>query len=399
MEQAPTKIAQNESTRRKILYVITKSNFGGAQRYVYDMATSLPKDQFDVTVAFGGTGEVNSTPGILSDMLSAVGVRTIYIPELSRDIKTKRDKDAFRALRNLFAEERPDIVHLNSSKAAGLGALAARLERVPKIIFTVHGWPFWEKRSFLQRFSIFILSWLTVSLSHKTITISKNDRRALQFIPFVNNKIVTIYNGIRPIAALDKESARSALFDEKVEKEHAGDLWILSIAELTKNKNLLRSIEAVAQYNKTRTEHEPSAFYTIIGDGEMRDSISKYISKNFLSESVKLLGFIPDTRRYLSGFDILLLPSIKEGVPYVILEAASGNLTVAASAVGGIPEVIKSGESGILIKNPNNTQDIVDAIRDLSSEDYRKRLSRALLETVEQNHSFERMRGQTIELY
>jgi uroporphyrinogen-III synthase len=106
-------------TKKKILYVITKSNYGGAQRYVYELATGLPKDTFDVVVAFGGNG-------LLKEKLESAGMRTRTIENFERDIHFFKEFKAYKELKKIIQEEAPDIVHLNSSKAAALGAYAAR---------------------------------------------------------------------------------------------------------------------------------------------------------------------------------------------------------------------------------------------------------------------------------
>ncbi len=107
--------------KKKIIFVITKSNWGGAGRYVFDLATTLTSD-YDVAVALGGTG-------LLVDKLRKENIRTIPIPSLGRDIHVRADSSAFFELLAIFKKEKPDVVHLNSSKAGGLGALAARMSR------------------------------------------------------------------------------------------------------------------------------------------------------------------------------------------------------------------------------------------------------------------------------
>src|SRR5690242_17438816 len=98
------------SDKKKILFVITKgSPFGGAQRYVYDLATHLPADRFDVVVA---CGEGNS----LIEKLNGVDIRAIQIPDLIREIDVSKDWKAFKQLRGIVKSEKPDVVHLNSSK-------------------------------------------------------------------------------------------------------------------------------------------------------------------------------------------------------------------------------------------------------------------------------------------
>ena len=146
-------------SRRRVLFIITKSNWGGAQRYVYDLATALPKHEFEVQVAFG-------QPGRLADALARAGIETYSIAALQRDVSLVADFRSFLELWRLLRTMRPDIVHLNSSKAAGLGALAARITRVPRVVFTVHGWPFAERRNLVWRMFAFLASWKTAILSH-----------------------------------------------------------------------------------------------------------------------------------------------------------------------------------------------------------------------------------------
>ena len=127
------------TVKKKILFVITKSNWGGAQRYVYDLATHLPKEEFEVAVAFGGTGEVGASAGLLEVRLREAGVRIIFLTTFARDIGILREFSAFFELLRTIRAENPDVLHLNSSKAGGLGALSGRIAGLRRIIFTAHG--------------------------------------------------------------------------------------------------------------------------------------------------------------------------------------------------------------------------------------------------------------------
>ncbi len=129
---------------KKILFVITKATWGGAQKYVYELATATQAAGYATVVAYG-------QPGLLVAKLSAQQIRTIHLRSLARDIKSANDRRALGELRKMFKDERPAIVHLNSSKAAALGALAARLEQAPQIIYTAHGWAFNESRPLWQK--------------------------------------------------------------------------------------------------------------------------------------------------------------------------------------------------------------------------------------------------------
>jgi len=154
--------------KTKILYLITKSNWGGAGRYVYDLTTSLPEDKFDVVVALGGEG-------LLKQRLEEKGVRVITVKSLERNVSILKEFSALFELYSLFEKERPDVVHLNSSKAGGLGAFAARLSGIPRIVFTAHGWAFGEKRFLLHQWLIWMASLATQVFSHVTIAVSTYD--------------------------------------------------------------------------------------------------------------------------------------------------------------------------------------------------------------------------------
>jgi len=191
--------------RLKILYVITKGNWGGAQRYVFDLATSVPEEKFEPVVAFG-EGE------ILGKKLKKNGVRTIKVSSLKRDVNPLLDFKTFLELLNLFRTERPDIVHLNSSKVGGLGALAARLVGVPKIIFTGHGWAWNEDRSIFSKILMAKIYWLIIQLCHTTIAVSKNNARQIYRLPLISKKkIVIIPNGIDETTFEEKSVARSKI--------------------------------------------------------------------------------------------------------------------------------------------------------------------------------------------
>ncbi len=132
-------MTERSDLKKKILVVITKSNWGGAQRYVHDLARHL-KEDFDITVACGGTGE-------LVERLTALGIRTLTIPGLARDVHPMQDLAVCIRLGRIIKKERPDVLHLNSSKIGVIGAILGRLIGIKRIIFTAHGWAWNEAPS------------------------------------------------------------------------------------------------------------------------------------------------------------------------------------------------------------------------------------------------------------
>jgi len=364
--------------KAKILYVITKSNWGGAQKYVFDLATSVPQNQFEVIVAFGGDGA-------LKDKLTQCGIRTIQIQKLKRDFSIFKDLQVFFEILKIYRKERPNIVHLNSSKMGVLGSLAARLIGVKKIIFTAHGWAFNEKRSSTVRLIIWKLSWLTALLSTDIIVLSEKERRQAQHLPLVSHrKIHLIRNGIKRENVLTREEALHKL-DLDPERRYIG-----TISELHKNKGLETLIRS-AMYIKTEV--------VIIGAGEEERALNK-IAKNIgISKKMHFLGAVENAGLCVKAFDVFTLTSRKEGLPYVLLEAGYAGIPAVASNVGGISEIIIDGKTGLLSK-PNDSKDVREKIqRILQDPKYAKELGDEAHKHIEQNFMFEKTLELTLNIY
>lgn len=368
--------------RKKVLFLITKSNWGGAQRYVYDLATNLPRDQFEPVVAAGGNG-------LLMEKLRAAGVRTVSLP-LERDVSVMRDIRGFQEIRRLILAERPDILHLNSSKAGTLGSLAGRLARIPRIIFTAHGWAFNNPRASLAgRILASFLHAVTILLAHTTIAVSEAVRTQIGF-PF-RHRMQLIRAGIANTgnAPFTREDlcSRADLINS--------DCIIGAIAELHPVKGLDDLIESA---RILRTSH-PSATTVIFGSGEMEDELRARITSMGLVDRVILCGFDENAAQYLPAFDIFVQPSRSEALGYAVLEAGLAARAVVATRVGGIPEIVESGVSGILVP-PHDANTLAGAIGKLCAEtELRTRYGGALHERVRTEFSFNEMLEKTLALY
>lgn len=368
--------------KKKVLYLITKGNWGGAQRYVFDLASSLSVEKYESIVACGEGEE-------LPKKLSEKNIRAVRIQTLARDIGFWRDIKTLREIYKLIKTERPDILHLNSSKAALLGAFVSFLFKLQnfktsklKTIFTVHGWPFKEPRSQIQKIGIFLLSWLTAFFSDKVITICKNDFETAQKMPFISKKTKLIHNGVAPFT---------------VEKRTNKEITIITIAELTKNKGLIYALRAIEMLSGDSSI--PKFRYIIIGEGEERAALEKFISEKNIGDIVKLAGFVPNARAQLSNADIFLLPSLKEGLPYVLLEAGFAGVPVIASSVGGVSDIIDDMKNGVLIR-AKREKEIADAIRFLLiNHKKREEFGAALREKILRDFSFSKMLSATVEVY
>lgn len=369
---------------QRVAHLITKGEpFGGAQTYVYTLATHLPKDRFE-SIVLCGHGDELKTRLLQAD----ISVRTI--PYLARDINPLSEIRAFFALITILKEIRPDILHTNSSKAGLLGALAGRIARVPRIVFTGHGWSSNEHRPWITRKFFLLLHWITISLSDRTICVSKKTKNDISGLNSLRNKTCVVYNGISPFDMHDKYTARSALHHGN-HTHGAHTLWIGTISELHKNKGLDLLITALADIS--------IPFYCyIIGEGEERKNLETLIVKHHLEEKVFLLGKIPQAKQYLKAFDIFTLTSRTEALPYTILEAGLAGVPVLASRVGGIPEIITSGQEGVLVRP--HTEDIYQGLMHLLTQTQKRtNYGTALRVKVEKEFSLEQQLSQTAKVY
>ena len=368
--------------KKKILYVITKSNWGGAQRQVFDLATNLPEDKFETAVALGGGG-------LLKEKLDGAGIRTIAVETLGRDIKIFNDLISFFKIFQIIKKEKPDILHLHSSKVGFLGALIGRLLGIKKIIYTVHGWMFLEKQPQWWTITMRFFSWLTILLTHKTIAVSENDKNASADFIGVKNKITVIPNGINTINFLEKSEARKKILPNQ--KTLDGEFWFGTIAELHKNKGLNFAIEAL--------DKNLPAVLVIVGEGEERKNLERLILERELQEKVFLVGQIDNTATLLKAFDVFLLPSTKEGMPYSILEAGAAGRPVIASNVGGLPEIITDMESGILVRagRPAEIRKAMEFL--INNPERRAAFGAALQSVVAEKFGLSKMLGQIETLY
>ncbi len=369
--------------RIKILYVITKSNWGGAQRYVYDLATTLSSEQFEVVVVVG-------SDGILVDKLRSAHVRVISIKSLDRDVSLGKDWKAFLELRSIFKKERPHVVHLNSSKAGGLGGLAARVTHMPRVIFTAHGWAFNECRPAWQRVALYISYITAIILADRTICVSNAVFRDVHSAPGISYKLQVIPLGITSPAYKTREEAREHLAQNDTKRRLIG-----MVSELHPTKRVEDAIVAVEKLK----EKYPDILLLVAGEGEYRSFLEKEIERLGVREHVRLLGFVPDISTYLKAFDVFLFPSRTEALGYALLEAGDAALPVVATRVGGIPEVITDEASGLLIA-PEKPSQLAKAIgRIFDDPDLRKRLGATIVKRVHNGFVFKRMIANTSALY
>lgn len=369
---------------QKILYITSQVNPGGIRKYVLDMAKGARDAGNDITVA--------SIPNKrFSDILKHEGITFREIQHFQSAFHFITDIQLFFSLYKLIRNEKPNVLHLNGSKIGALGAFAGKLAHVPKVIFTAHGWAFNELYPWWQKRLIIFISRFATLFQNKIICTSHFDKTsALLHHVAPESKIIVIHNGIDiKQFYLPREDARKILRCEE------SSFIIGTIANFYKKKSLdtilLAAISAI--------HDKPESKFVLIGDGPERSSLENLIKKYHLQNQIVLVGSKENAAQYMKAFDVFVLPSKKESLPYVILEALAAKVPCIVSSVGGISEIIEHEKNGLLLKHVSPGT-LWDAILYLTQHKKTAReLQSAGFETVKTNFSLEHMIRETLVLY
>jgi glycosyltransferase involved in cell wall biosynthesis len=349
------KVIKMERKKKKILFIITQTELGGAQKFLLELAQNLDAQSYDMLVAAGETGSAVSAavPGILAD-LEKCSLRTIPLNNLVRTISPFRDIAALFEIRKLLREERPDILFLLSSKAGFIGSLAGKLSGVKRIIYRIGGWAFNDPRSAAGKNVFIIAEKISARWKDVIIVNSQHDAKQAEILGIrPKEKTVVVYNGINA-AELDffshEESRKRFALD-------SAQPVVGVIANFYKTKGLECLLDAFADIVKKI----PDAKLVIIGGGGENLPLSEQADRLHIAHSVIFAGHIPNAWKYLKAFDLFVLPSLKEGFPWVLLEAMAAEVPIVATAVGAVPEILENGSSGIIVP-PGDIQKLSDAI-------------------------------------
>jgi len=377
----------------KILYIVTQSEWGGAQTYVFDLAYYFSKNNWQVNVAVG-----EDRNGELIKRLEKINAGIFFMNNLKRKINMWSDINSFFDIIKLCRKIKPDIVHLNSSKSGAMGAIAARIAGIKKILYTVHGFVLNEDLSFFKKMFYLAAERISAKFKNHFICVSEFDKKSLLKHKICRtDKITVIYNGIdlENIKFLAQDEARIKLNDLIPDRGLSmTDYYIGTIAHLYKNKGLIYLIEAARE----TIEVEPRAKFLIIGEGEEKKRLEKLIDDYKLNENVYLLGNVFNASQYLKAFDIYVLASIKEGLSYSLIEAQTAGIPSVATAVGGSPEIVENNKTGVLVAAKNFNKLGIEIINLIQNKGKREELTKNSVENAKK-FALKRMIEETEKIY
>jgi glycosyltransferase involved in cell wall biosynthesis len=335
--------------RIKILHLITNFSLGGAQDYLYNVVQGLDRNIFDIYIAGRFEGEwIERFQGIN-------GAKVLNIKTLNRDISIFKDIKAIFEIYHLIKKYKIQIIHTHSSKAGIIGRTSAFLAKARLIIHTVHGYPFHDFMPLWQKYSFIFIEKIVSKFTDGLIFVSEKDKRTgYQFGITAKRFNETIYNPIdySPfINTTNRDETRKYFGFEDT------NYVIGFTGRFSEQKAVDNLVDAFAEVNKL----EPQTRLLLVGDGSLKEKITKQIQQLGLTKLVNITGFRNDVPTLLKAMDIFVMTSLWEGLSRSLIEAMYAKLPIVATDVGGTSDAVQHQITGLLVK-PKNIEEIKRAI-------------------------------------
>ena len=331
------------------MIIITQSEFGGAQRFIFNLVNKLKSDpNYEIKICVGADGG-----GEFTKTIQEIEVPITTLPSLKRNLSFFNDVVAYFNIRKEIKSFNPDVLFLNSSKAGFLGAFSFvfpfRVCRA-RVIYRIGGWTFndpwlaWEKRMWI------ILEKISARWKDVIIVNSRKDEEQAKFLGICpRDKIVVVHNGldVYKVNSLARDEARLRIF-EKLSRQSGkvfqAETIVGTVSNLYPAKALENFVLAAVPFRD-----DSSVIFVIIGEGAERPKLEALIREQGLEKNVFLLGQIASGSRFVTAFDIYIQSSVKEGFSWSLLEAMASKVPVIATDVGATSEIIENGKNGLLV--------------------------------------------------
>jgi glycosyltransferase involved in cell wall biosynthesis len=326
MSGGNTRTSSSTDQRTHIMQVTFGMVIGGLERVVMELCRHVDPSLYRLSICCIGER------GPLADVMEAEGVEVIVCQNQSRAAKYMRGLE----LAKLFRDHRVDLIHSHHTPALIDSTIGARLTRRP-LVHTDHGKLYptsWRWRMLEQTASRF---------AARVVAVSECSRRDLvERQGIASGKVDVIYNG------LDLKPPRSAPLDSLRRELGASpsDFIIGTAARLEEQKGLELLLDAARQ----ALQVEPRLRIVIVGGGTREAALREYAQSLGIESRVLITGYRIDAVTLMSAFDCFVQTSHWEAMPMALLEAMALQKPVIATAVGGVPEVVKDGQTGFLLQ-------------------------------------------------
>ncbi len=358
----------------KVLQLTTDMNIGGITSYIFELSKALKGKGVDTVVASAG-GDIEAS-------LIEAG-----IPHEKLDIKTKFEFSpkvflAAFAIKRIVQKEGVDIIHAHTRVSQVAGIIASRMTGVP-MVTTCHGY-------FKKRLRAVIDTW-----GDKVIAISAAVYEHLKKdLGVKDERIELVYSGV-DIDKFSKEFSESDIAKTKKYLGLTGKIVVGTIGRLSPVKGQKFFIKAMVEVLK----RSPNAAGLVVGNGPEGPSIKSLAMALGIDDRISFLDSVSDTREVLSAIDIFVFPSVKEGLGIALLEALAAARPCIASRIGGIEDIIKDRENGILVDVGDSDAITAAALELLSDENLRLNLGQSGRRLVQSRFTLDRMADDMVRVY
>jgi glycosyltransferase involved in cell wall biosynthesis len=365
-----------------ILMIVPSLRLGGAERQAVDLANAISSDRFNVHLI---TFEKDT------DLLGDLNRKKVMFSRLVR--KHKFDLSFTKEIARIIRDGDIDIVHGTLQIAFLFGFLGRwRSGRKPRLVCSLHTT---VNRSLKDEIFDWLLFAPLLTFCAGIITVCRNQKRYWsRKFPWLSRKMITVHNGVDleryrdPLGSEGKGELRASM---GIEEE---DFVAVMVAGFRPEKGHVFALRAIERLVREGRKIK----LILIGDGERRQELEALSRSLGLGETVLWMGCRKDPRPYLSISDVLLLSSFAvETFPLSVLEALSMGKPVIATSVGGIPEVLREGINGILVK-PRDIEALHGAlVRMMSDGNFRRKLAENARESVKKDFTIAEMASKTEE--
>lgn len=385
----------------RILRIINRFNLGGPTYNAAYLTKYLPP-QYETMLLGGMKDESEDSSQFIVENL---GITPTVLHEMHREINIFNDAAAYRKIKKIIAEFKPDIVHTHASKPGALGRWAAHQMNVPVIIHTFHGHVFHSYFNSAKTKFYKSLERKLAKVSTRIIAISEKQKEELSIDHEIcpPEKIEVIPLGFDLNRFQDGIAKKREVFREEFSLAE-DDIAVSIVGRLVPIKNHELFIDSM-KWVKERLPGRIKGF--IVGDGESRSQLESYCSEIGLSHSsdseddvdIYFTSWVKNVDFVNSGSDIIALTSKNEGTPVSLIEAQAGNRAIVSTRVGGIEDVVIPDETALL-SDPNNTDAFRQNLLKLASDvELRRALGERGWTFVKDKFHYERLARDVAALY